>query len=213
MSEQLSSGRPSFISMMGRFMAGAVVLGVVLVGGFALVSTMQADSDATITEAIGTAIGEIEGAHAEAQMMQEADFRHRLALADAEVKRLSDYYSALYQAMGVAAQQAAQWEGDLIRRQAQTVSSNNVVETIGANVLSIGCIGAVLDPSSADARGMCDAANQLGGSMVDEYEALPQHRPRYVEDALSDFPHPTALISSEYMRIQAEFPGAYPDDD
>ena len=192
---------------------GAFVLGLVIIVGLAVVSNMQEDSERSLASAIGHALGEIEGSHASTMMQEEADLKHRLALAEAEVRRLSDFYAAFYQAVGVASQRASEWEGALIQQQASTVSGNNVVETIGANVLSLGCVFSVMDPDNPDAEEMCAAANSLGNSMVEEYTVLPEHRPRYVEDVLRDFPRPGDLISDEYRRVRNEFSGAYPDAD
>ncbi len=205
------SPQRSFLSGLLNFAVGGAILGGVVVLGLGAMQMMRDDTERSITAAIGAALGEAEGAHAEALMEQEANLRHRLALAEAEVRRVSDYYAAFYQAVGVAAQQASQWEGDLIRQQANAVANNNVVETFGANVLSIGCIGSAFDPSNREAREMCEAANRLGTTMVEDFSALPQYRPRYVETVLDDFPRPGRLISEEYRRVREEFPGAYPD--
>ena len=151
---------------------GAFVLGLVIIVGLAVVSNLQGQSERSLASAIGHAVGEIEGSHASTMMQEEADFKHRLALAEAEVRRLSDFYAAFYQAVGVASQRASEWEGALIQRQASTVSGNNVVETIGANVLSIGCVLAVMDLDNPDAEEMCTAANSLGNSMVEDVPAM-----------------------------------------
>lgn len=204
------SNRPTiwhFLQLAGA----AVILGTVIVIGQGVLDVMARNGNTSLPAALGTAIGEAEGAHAEALMEQEANLRHRLALAEAEIKRISDYYAAFYQAVGVAAQQANQWEGDLIRQQANTVANNNVVETFGANVLSLGCIGSAFDPSNREVRDMCEAANRLSTTMVEDFSALPQYRPRYVESVLDDFPRPARLISDEYRRVREEFPGAYGD--
>lgn len=201
------SGFWNFVQLSGA----AIVLGCVIVVGQGALDVMARNGDTSLPAALGTAIGEAEGAHAAAMMEDEANLKHRLALAEAEVRRVSDYYTAFYQAVGVAAQQASQWEGDLIRRQANAVANNNVVETFGANVLSFGCIGSAFDPSNREAREMCEAANRLGRTMVEDFSALPQYRPRYVERVLDDFPRPGDLISDEYRRVREEFPGAYAD--
>ena len=213
MTDQLNTQRTPIIAIVGGFMAGATVLGIIIVLGLALIGAMSSKSDISMTEALGKAIGEIEAGHAQAQMMAEADFKHRMALADAEVQRVTAYYTSFYQAVGVAAQQAAQWEGQLINQQSATVSNNNFVETLGSNVLSIGCIGTAFNPSDPTAAQLCDAKENLERGMVDDFTELPEYRPRYVEDVLTDFPHPSMVGSPEYKRIRAEFAGAYNDDE
>ena len=213
MSDQLNSSRTSIFAMMASAMAGAAVFSCVVVGGVVIYSSVTSNSDATITEAIGTALGEIEAGHAEAQMMAEADLKHRMALADAEVQRITAFYTSFYQAVGTAAQQATQWEGDLICRQGETASNNNFVETLGTNLFSAGCLMQALSPDSYEATALCNAAGEVERGMIDDFQALPEYRPRYVENVLNDFPHPSTLISDEWRRVRAEFEGAYPDDE
>ena len=95
---------------------GAFVLGLVIIVGLAVVSNLQGQSERGLASAIGHAVGEIEGSHASTMMQEEADFKHRLALAEAEVRRLSDFYAAFYQAVGVASQRASEWEGAAVTR-------------------------------------------------------------------------------------------------
>lgn len=144
-------------------------------------------------------------------MLQEAEFKHALAAAEAEVKRISEFYTGFYQAVGMAAQKASDWEGQLIARQGAATSNNDFVETLGANVLSFGCIGAALDPYDSQMKGLCDASNNLERDMVGEFTDLPNYRPRYVEDVLNDFPHPHGLISPEFERVMAQYSGVYED--
>lgn len=185
-----------------------LLLGAIVAGLIILFSALNA-SDGTLPTRIGNAVGEMEAGHASSQMYDEAALRHRLSLAEAEIARMDRGYEAFYSAVRVAGERASEWEGNLISAQMRAREHNNIGETIGANILSIGCIGALLTPDDPQAEAMCEASRELDRGMVEDFSDLPQYRPSYIEDVLDSFPRPGNFMSSEYRRVRNEFPRAY----
>lgn len=188
-------------------MAGGFFIGATLVAGFFVYEFAIASPQTSVINGLYERLGYGEEDMLRIQQEAQADFDHRTQLAKAEVDRISGAYQRLYDSYARVIEINAQLDSEIMGLQAKTVKETNGLRNFMVNGADGLCM---LSQFSPDLAGTCDFAEQTRDEMVGEFtDRLANNRSRLAISALDDVPTPQELLSEDFARARAEFPGAY----